>query len=165
MSILSKKIKEMIVTGASASILLTAFLNECEGDKLHAYQDSSGIWTICQGVTTGVYEGMTLTKAQCAIRNKVEAEKALALVEHYIEVPLTEPQKAGVASFCAYNIGIGRCRQSAFFRKLNSGDRQGACAEMKRWIFDGGRDCRIRSNNCYGQIIRRQQEKELCMVD
>ncbi|QKB72668.1 lysozyme [Escherichia coli O157:H7] len=26
---------------------------------------------------------------------------------------------------------------------------------------DGGRDCRIRSNNCYGQVSRRDQESAL----
>ena len=26
---------------------------------------------------------------------------------------------------------------------------------------DGGRDCRIRSNNCYGQVIRRDRESAL----
>ncbi|HAX8782547.1 TPA: lysozyme [Escherichia coli] len=29
------------------------------------------------------------------------------------------------------------------------------------WIKDGGRDCRIRSNNCYGQVSRRDQESAL----
>ncbi|WP_252355941.1 hypothetical protein, partial [Escherichia coli] len=28
-------------------------------------------------------------------------------------------------------------------------------------IKDGGRDCRIRSNNCYGQVSRRDQESAL----
>jgi|GEM_PF-6061670 lysozyme len=29
-------------------------------------------------------------------------------VERNIRVPLTEPQKAGIASFCTYNIGPGK---------------------------------------------------------
>ncbi|EKM3058058.1 lysozyme, partial [Escherichia coli] len=29
------------------------------------------------------------------------------------------------------------------------------------WIKDGGRDCRISLNNCYGQVIRRDQEAAL----
>ncbi|EIO28222.1 lysozyme [Escherichia coli PA40] len=28
-------------------------------------------------------------------------------------------------------------------------------------VKDGGRDCRIRSNNCYGQVSRRDQESAL----
>ena len=36
-----------------------------------------------------------------------------------------------------------------------------ACEAIRWWIKDGGRDCRIRSNNCYGQVIRRDQESAL----
>ncbi|AWN77670.1 hypothetical protein F7F68_27515 [Escherichia coli] len=38
---------------------------------------------------------------------------------------------------------------------------QGACEAIRWWIKDGGRDCRIRSNNCYGQVSRRDQESAL----
>ncbi|EEC7613530.1 TPA: lysozyme, partial [Escherichia coli] len=37
----------------------------------------------------------------------------------------------------------------------------GACEAIRWWIKDGGRDCRIRSNNCYGQVSRRDQESAL----
>ena len=82
-------------------------------------------------------------------------------VEKTIRVPLTEPQKAGIASFCPYNIGPGKCFPSTFYKRLNAGDRKGACEAIRWWIKDGGRDCRIRSNNCYGQVIRRDQESAL----
>ncbi|MDU1837860.1 MAG: glycoside hydrolase family protein [Escherichia coli] len=88
-------------------------------------------------------------------------DKALAWVEKNIRVPLTEPQKAGIASFCPYNIGPGKCFPSTFYKRLNAGDRKGACEAIRWWIKDGGRDCRIRSNNCYGQVIRRDQESAL----
>lgn len=89
--------------------------------------------------------------------NAIERDKALAWVERNIKVPLTEPQKAGIASFCPYNIGPGKCFPSTFYKRLNAGDRKGACEAIRWWIKDGGRDCRIRSNNCYGQVIRRDQ--------
>ncbi|HDC8872879.1 TPA: glycoside hydrolase family protein, partial [Escherichia coli] len=88
-------------------------------------------------------------------------DKALAWVERNIKVPLTEPQKAGIASFCPYNIGPGKCFPSTFYKRLNAGDRKSACEAIRWWIKDGGRDCRIRSNNCYGQVIRRDQESAL----
>ncbi|EEV0657526.1 glycoside hydrolase family protein, partial [Escherichia coli] len=78
-----------------------------------------------------------------------------------IRVPLTEPQKAGIASFCPYNIGPGKCFTSTFYKRINAGDRRGACEAIRWWIKDGGRDCRIRSNNCYGQVSRRDQERAL----
>ncbi|MBW6098695.1 glycoside hydrolase family protein [Escherichia coli] len=39
-------------------------------------------------------------------------------------MPLTEPQKAGIASFCPYNIGPGKCFPSTFYRRINAGDRK-----------------------------------------
>ncbi|MCZ3466653.1 lysozyme, partial [Klebsiella pneumoniae] len=108
-----------------------------------------------------VTQGMKLTQAKCDQVNAVERNKALAWVDQNVRVPLTPPQKVGIASFCPYNIGPGKCFPSTFYRKLNAGDRKGACAEIRRWIFDGGKDCRVRSNNCYGQVSRRDQESAL----
>ncbi|EZE24512.1 lysozyme [Escherichia coli O123:H11 str. 2009C-3307] len=108
-----------------------------------------------------VVPGMKLSKEKCDQVNAIERDKALAWVEKNIRVPLTEPQKAGIASFCPYNIGPGKCFPSTFYRRINAGDRRGACEAIRWWIKDGGRDCRIRSNNCYGQVSRRDQESAL----
>ena len=62
------------------------------------------------------------------------------------------------------NIGATKCRASTFLRLLNDGRRNEACGEITRWIRDGGRDCRIRANGCAGQVDRRMQEDELCLV-
>ncbi len=56
-----------------------------------------------------------------------------------MNVPLTEPQKAGIASFCPYNIGPGKCFPSTFYKRINAGDRKGACEAIRWWIKDGGR--------------------------
>ncbi len=104
-----------------------------------------------------VIPGMKLSKEKCDRVNAIERDKALAWVEKNIKVPLTEPQKAGIASFCPYNIGPGKCFPSTFYRRINAGDRKGACEAIRWWIKDGGRDCRIRSNNCYGQVSRRDR--------
>ncbi|CAH3738921.1 lysozyme [Citrobacter freundii] len=162
---LSAAVLALIAAGVSAPEILDQFLNEKEGNHLTAYRDGSGIWTICRGATMvdgkPVIQGMTLEKAKCDQVNATERDKVLSWVERNIRVPLTEPQKAGIASFCPYNIGPGRCFTSTFYRRLNAGDRKGACAEIRRWIYDGGRDCRIRSNKCYGQVSRRDQESAL----
>ncbi|WP_240905276.1 lysozyme [Rouxiella badensis] len=162
---LSKAVIALILSGASASAILGQFLDEKEGNKLHAYRDGAGVWTICRGVTvvngSRVTSGLTLSASECDKINAAEQEKAIAWVKRNVHVHLTAPQVAGIASFCPYNIGPGKCFPSTFYRKLNAGDRQGACAAIKGWIFDGGRDCSIRSNDCYGQVVRRDQESEL----
>lgn len=165
---LSAAVLALILAGAPASVILDQFLNEKEGNSLTAYKDGGGIWTICRGATMvdskPVVRGMKLPQAKCDQVNAIERNKALAWVERNIKVPLTEPQKAGIASFCPYNIGPAKCFTSTFYAKLNAGDRHGACAEIRRWIFDGGRDCRLtkgQKDGCYGQVDRRDQESAL----
>lgn len=110
---LSAAVLGLVLAGAPASVILDQFLNEKEGNSLTAYKDGSGIWTICRGVTMvdgkAVVQGMKLTQAKCNQVNAIERNKALAWVNRNITVPLTEPQKAGIASFCPYNIGPGKC--------------------------------------------------------
>jgi len=165
---LSAAVLALVVGGASAPLILDQFLDEKEVNKLRAYQDGSGIWTICRGVTRidgkPVVHGMVLTAQKCNAVNSMERDKALAWVAANVKVPLTEPQKAGIASFCPYNIGPGKCFTSTFYKKLNAGDRTGACAEIKRWVHDRGHDCRLtkgHANGCFGQVERRDQESEL----
>jgi len=166
MSTLSKKVLALVAAGASALTIASQFLHEKEGDdRLVAYQDGSGIWTACEGVTKGVKKGDRFTPEQCTRMNADALNEASAEVDKIVKVPLSEPERAAVISFCAYNIGPGKCAKSTFLSQLNAGNRAAACEQIKRWIFDGGRDCRIRGNNCYGQVIRRQQESELCRLN
>ncbi|EED9388628.1 lysozyme [Salmonella enterica subsp. enterica] len=162
---LSAAVLALVLGGAPATDILDQFLNEKEGNHLTAYRDGSNIWTICRGATTvdgkPVTQGMKLSAEKCAQVNAIERDKALQWVERNIHVPLTEPQKAGIASFCPYNIGPGKCFPSTFYKRMNAGDTKGACEAIRWWIKDGGKDCRIRSNNCYGQVSRRDQESAL----
>jgi GH24 family phage-related lysozyme (muramidase) len=70
---------------------------------------------------------MKLTRAQCDKIDKAEQAKALAWVDRNVHVQLTEPQKVGIASFCPWNIGPGKCFPSGFYRDLNAGNFKGAC--------------------------------------
>lgn len=165
---LSAAVLGLILAGASAPVILDQFLNEKEGNSLNAYRDGSGIWTICRGATLvddkPVRQGMKLSQAKCDQVNAVERNKALAWVERNIRVPLTEPQKAGIASFCPYNIGPGKCFPSTFYQRINASDRKGACEAIRWWIRDGGKDCRLtkgQASGCYGQVERRDQESAL----
>ncbi|OVD92407.1 lysozyme, partial [Escherichia coli] len=78
-----------------------------------------------------------------------------------LRVRLGGRQDAGVALLWRKKVGRGRLTRSTFYRRINAGDRKGACEAIRWWIKDGGRDCRIRSNNCYGQVSRRDQESAL----
>lgn len=135
---LSAAILALIAAGASAPVLLDQFLDEKEGNHLSAYLDSARplIWTICRGATMidgkPVTQGMKLTAEKCKQVNAIERDKALAWVDRNIKVPLTEEQKIGIASFCPYNIGPGKCFPSTFYKRMNTGDTKGVC-EATKW--------------------------------
>ncbi|MCE9902487.1 lysozyme [Hafnia paralvei] len=166
---LSAAVLALILGGATADKILDQFLDEKEGVRTIAYQDGRGIWSICRGLTRiegkSVTRGLKLSYSECKRYDAIERDKAIAWVKRNVTVPLSEPAIAGIASFCPYNIGPGKCFPSTFYKKLNAGDRTGACAEIKRWIFDGGKDCRVKANNCAGQPVRRGQESELTCWD
>ncbi|EAS0616151.1 lysozyme, partial [Salmonella enterica] len=106
---LSAAILALIAAGASAPQILYLFLDEKEGNHTTAYRDGSRIWIICRGTTRvdgkPVVRGMELSKVKCDQVNSIERDRALAWVNKNIHVPLTGPQKVGIASFCPYNIG------------------------------------------------------------
>ncbi|WLY87207.1 lysozyme R [Vibrio phage vB_VibM_83AMN] len=165
---LVKKIIAYLVAGGTTAGGLGLFLAEKEGNMLSAYKDAGGIVTICAGITRiggkPIQMGTKLTADQCKLLNEKEAQKSIDWVAKNVKVELNPAQIIGIASFCPYNIGSGKCLTSTFFRKLNAGDVVGACNEIPKWVYDGGKDCKIRSNNCYGQVQRRAQERELCLT-
>ncbi len=168
---LSVAVAALIAAGASAPIIYDQFLTEKEGVRLTAYQDGKGIWTICKGLTRiydrPVVKADKLSAEECRTLDRAVQEEGLEemakLVEPAIWQSMSPAAQAGVASFCWHNIGPGKCKPSTFLLLLNAGDRNGACGEITRWIRDNNKDCRIQSNNCAGQVIRRMQEDELCL--
>lgn len=169
---LSNRVTKLILTGATSLAILGAFLSEKESSGrmvTNAYQDGAGIWTICDGLTTyqgkKVYKGMSLTAQQCATETTRRQKEALAWVQTraapQVVYNLSAPQLAGVASFCYWNLGPAKCTGSTFWKRLNEGKLRDACDQVKLWIRDGGKDCRIASNGCLGQVSRRDDESAL----
>jgi len=166
---LSPKVLALVASGASAAVIMGQFLDEKEGSNLRSYQDGVKVWTACRGVTRHkgqpIRPGMVFTPQECADMDQTELFQALDELETLVTVPLSEPARAGIASFCTYNIGGPKCRTSTFLKLLNQpAKRVEACNQIPLWIRDGGKDCRIRSNSCFGQVERRAQERELCLM-
>lgn len=167
-AILSAAVLAAIAAGAPATKIFDVFIHEKEGNTLEAVVDPGGVWSLCHGVThingKPVIKGQRVSARTCEKLNAMERAKALAWVDQNIHVPLSEPAKAGIASFCPYNIGPAKCFNSTFYRRINQGNFKGACEALRWWIMDGGRDCRKtkgQADGCYGQVTRRQQESAL----
>lgn len=165
-SSLSPKVKALIASGASALVILGQFLGEKEGTSLTVYLDSAKIATVCTGhMDRTMKVGTVYTKKQCDDFFKSDIGTSFAAVNRQlVPMPPNAASLAGVTSFCGYNIGEGKCAKSTFRKLWNAGDRPAACKQILLWIMDGGKDCRIRANGCFGQVERRQQEAELCAM-
>lgn len=126
-----------------------------EGRSLVAYLDPVGIPTICEGITRGVYMGQTKTAAECDALIAGELGSAIRSVDSLVKSPQPDTRRAALGSF-VYNVGQGAFAKSTLLRKLNAGDVPGACAELKRWVYAGGKVLG-------GLVKRRNAEYKLCM--
>lgn len=172
-STLTLAVAALIAAGASFPALYSQFVvKEKEGNRMVAYQDAGGIWTICGGLTSidgiRVKQGDRLTEAQCDFYNRehaAQAEREMAKRMGPRWATLSTPAKVGISSWCWTNVGWTKCEASTFMRLWRAGaPMNDVCAEITKWIRDGGKDCRDPAANCRGQVNRRQQEDELCLT-
>lgn len=152
-----KVAKALAALGLSTAAVLagSGTVSYFEGKENKAYVDPVGIYTICYGETKGVKKGDYKTDQECLeslASELVEHEKGMLKV---VKIPLSTKEQAAYLSF-TYNLGVKAFTNSTLLRKLNSGDRVGACNELLRW------------NKANGKILngltkRRQEENKLCL--
>lgn len=144
---------------AAAVLAAVAMLTGVEGLSTKAYQDTGGVWTICYGQTGNVKAGQVKTKEQCFEMLQEEATRYAVWVDQ--QIPGLSPNRlAALTSFC-YNVGRTNCATSTLFKLAKAGDYEAAGKQFARWNRVKGKVCTIRSNNCYGIVIRRQAEAAL----
>lgn len=151
-------LRNKIAIGALTGVLgmTGALVSWFEGRSLVAYLDPVGIPTICEGVTLGVKLGDQATPAQCDQLLQRELRIALTAVDRQVRAPLPDTRRAALGSF-VYNVGERQFSSSTLLRLLNSGDVRGACAQLSRWVYAGGKQLA-------GLVNRRAAERELCEV-
>lgn len=115
-----------------------------EADKLTAYQDEAGIWTIGKGhkiLPTDTIRGSklhpygalkTITQAESDALYAKDVNPARLAVARLVTVPITENQRVALISL-VFNIGEGAFAGSTLLRLLNAGDYAGAAAEFPKW--------------------------------
>ena len=140
--------------GAAAAALAVSTVAVYEGTVLRTYRDPIGIITACTGHTgPELVMGQTFTREQCEdMLYKDLAKHAEAL--DCIKRPMTDGQKAAFLSF-AFNVGQRNFCSSTLVGKANAGDMTGACAELSRWTYAGGKQLP-------GLVKRRAAERQLC---
>lgn len=153
--------KQIAAAFAAVAIILPSIAGT-EGKRNVPYQDTGGVWTDCYGHTgSDVAKGKVKTDEECS------RSLARDAVDHALGVsgcvPIDTPLKVQAAfTDITYNIGVVKFCSSTMATKARSGDFKGACAEFAKWVYVGKKDCRVRSNNCYGIVTRRAWERSLC---
>ncbi len=160
----NKKIKSIVAGLGVAASIVFYFAIPQEGISYVSYLDGGGVWTIGRGHTDGVYQGMTATKSQADKWYVEDVAKADAAYERLVTFKHPDNVKAASVDFI-FNAGAGNFSGSTLRKKLNAGDRLGACNQFPRWKYMGPVDCSKNLKQCGGLITRRQNEKELCLSD
>lgn len=144
------------VAGMSLTAAGLVALANFEGFAPEAYVPVPGdVPTIGFGSTAGVEIGDKISVTGALNRLQKDVRKAEDAVKSCVTVPLTQNQFDAFISL-SYNIGGSAFCNSTLVRKLNSGNYQGACAELKRWVYVDGRVVQ-------GLVNRREAEYLRCI--
>lgn len=137
----------------SASLLVGVVAHE--GFRDAAYIDSVGVPTIGPGRTEGVKPGQrtTVERELVLLLNDLDWRKRE--IAACVKVPLYQWELDAAMSL-AYNIGVKAFCGSTMVKRWNAGDYAGGCAEIKRWVYAGGKKLR-------GLVTRREAEYRTCM--
>lgn len=155
-SALRNKIAASIGGGAIAiATVMLSGNGGLEGREYVPYKDVVGVLTVCDGHTgSDIIPGKRYTDKECDALTRRDLNRIASQVDRYIKVPTTETQRAAIYSF-AYNVGATATINSTLLKKLNTKDYAGACSELKRWIYAGGKKWK-------GLMNRRDVEYEVC---
>jgi len=133
-----------------------------EGRRYTAYLDGGGVPTVCAGITgEAVVWGKTYTAEECTALEAAYVQQMLAHMGQCVRGEFEFHEIKAWGHF-AYNIGTSAFCRSTAARRLNAGERTTACAEISKWVFSAGRDCRKAGSNCPGIPKRRAWERATC---
>ncbi|QVR48689.1 endolysin [Stenotrophomonas phage BUCT609] len=148
-----------LLAGSLLSVAGVVHVMESEGRHLTAYPDpgtGGAPWTICYGHTgKDVWPGLTVTQERCEAWLVQDLREHERHVQRLVKVPLRQGEYDALTSF-SFNVGPEALRTSTLLRKLNAGDRTGACAQYPRWIY-------ANKKVLNGLKVRRFEEQTMCM--
>jgi len=153
-SSLRKKLLAAAVGGATG--IAATLIPALEGLENKPYQDAVGVWTVCYGHTgKDVIPGKAYTESECRVLLDTDLRTTAVQIDPYIKTPIPEATRAALYSF-AYNVGSKAFKNSLLLVRINQGDIAGACDQLRRWVYAGGKKWK-------GLISRREMEREVCL--
>lgn len=131
-------------------------IEEFEGLRLTAYQDSIGVWTIGYGHTKGVYPGMTISLAQANALLDEDVRSHAAGIFNFVTVELNQNQFDALVSF-HFNLGPAILQDSTLLTYINNKNWQAAANEMKAYVHAG--------NQILPGLVRRRNAEAALFLD
>ncbi|HEN3600202.1 TPA: lysozyme [Yersinia enterocolitica] len=154
-SSLRSKVIGALAAGALA--IAAVLIPLLEGVKYEPYLDVAGVWTVCYGHTgKDIMLGKKYTEAECRALLDKDLRTTATQIDPYIKKPIPDTTRAALYSF-AYNVGAGNFKTSTLLYRINQGDIAGACDQLRRWIYAGGKPWNGLQN-------RREIEREVCLM-
>lgn len=143
-----------------------ALLNQFEGCKLKAYQDTRGIWTIGYGTTTypdekPVLKDHTITMDKAIDYRNHEFSRIAAKITAKLPtkgVTTTQNEFDALIMF-AYNVGWPTLLSSTLFKRHIAGKKDEASAQFLLWGNERGKDGKLHHNK--GLYARRKTESQV----
>lgn len=134
------------------------FIRREEGERLTAYADIIGVWTIGVGHTgtvdgKPVAKGMVITAEKSRSLLSADLIKFESVIARLVKVPLKQHEFDALVSL-VFNIGETNFARSTLLKKLNANDFKGAAEQFLVWKNAGGRPVQ-------GLLNRRKREKDM----
>ena len=110
-----------------------------DAGRAHPYVCPAGYWTIGYGHLCAP-KHPPITEAEAEVYLAHDLQTALIATLRHCPVLATEPEGrlAAIVDF-TFNLGAGRLQTSTLRRRVNQRDWPGAAAELRRWVFGGGK--------------------------
>lgn len=150
---IGKIIRQGALVSSAVICCASPFVMREEGLRTTAYLDSVGVATICYGETEGVKLGDEKTAKECGEMFRVKLGAYAYAVQLLVERPMPVEVHAALTSWL-YNVGVGAGSRSTLVQMARKGDFAGACDQLLRWKFAGGKPILLK---------RRERERELCL--
>lgn len=147
-----------VVGGITAAIALCLpLISQLEGTVNKPYRDVAGVLTVCTGHTgPDIVVGHVYPTSECRTLLADDVQSTVDGVLHATPKIVDKPHVFAAAISFAYNVGVRTYMNSSVAHDFNAGNIPAGCADMKKYIYAGGKTYQ-------GLINRRAAEYKVCM--